>query len=71
MNLLIEFVMISAPITAQLLGSLRETFYADDKNRLAQNACTRVDPLEVCTSRANMEEVNHVFNRRVSKIKAI
>jgi len=55
----------AAPISSELLRSLRETFYADEKNRLAQNACTRTDPLEICTSRTNIEDVNHVFNRRV------
>ncbi|CAL8091222.1 unnamed protein product [Orchesella dallaii] len=57
----------SAQLTSDLLTSLREEFYADEKNRVAQNACTRTDPLEVCTSRNNLEEISHVFNRRIEQ----
>lgn len=35
------------------------------KNRLAQNVCTRIDPFEVCMSRAKLQDLNHVFEHRV------
>ena len=38
-------------LTEEVLAALRNDFYADDKNRLAQNVCSRSDPLEACLQR--------------------
>ena len=51
------------------MEGLREEFYKDDKNRLAQNVVSRSDPLETCMSRICIEETQHVFNNKVDEVK--
>lgn len=46
-------------------SALRDELYKDVKNRLAINACTKIDPLEVCVNRSGLEEVSHVFSHKV------
>lgn len=55
------------------LNTLREEFFTDDKNLLGQNACTRADPMEVCTSRRRLQEgTQHVFEHKVdAEIKPV
>lgn len=57
--------MVYAPLDSDLLNQLRSAFYADPKNELAQNACTRIDPLEICTSRQRVQNSQHVFSYKV------
>lgn len=49
----------------EILGKFRDNFYADKKNLLSLNVCSRNDPLEVCLSRKVLEETLHVFNHKV------
>ena len=42
---------MSHQLTPELLASYKENFYSNNTNRLAQNVCTRSDPLEACLSR--------------------
>lgn len=44
---------------------MRERFYASDRNRLAQNVCSRSDPLEACLNRRCIEERSHVYSHKV------
>ena len=53
------------------MDELREEFYKDDKNRLAQNVVSRSDPLETCMSRICIEETQHVFNNKVDEVKPV
>ena len=53
------------------MDELREEFYKDDKNRLAQNVVSRSDPLETCMSRISIEETQHVFNNKVDEVKPV
>lgn len=49
----------------ETLDKFREDFYANAKNVLAQNVCSRYDPFDVCLSRKTLEETQHVFNHKV------
>ncbi|XP_014673450.1 PREDICTED: bleomycin hydrolase-like isoform X2 [Priapulus caudatus] len=44
---------------------MRESFYSDPKNRLAQNACVKQDFLEVCLDRTVTEKMTHRFNTKI------
>lgn len=57
---------LTAPLSEETIEKLKATFYDDPKNVLAQNACTRVEPLEICTSRCRVQETQHVFSHKVS-----
>lgn len=52
-------------LTEAKLSWLREAFYADDKNRLAQNACVSHDFGELCLARSTVQQVSHYFNTKV------
>lgn len=67
-HLINKLLRLTAALSPEKLQKFRTSFYADAKNILAQNACTRVDPLEVCLSRKHIEETQHVFTHKVSKI---
>ncbi|KAK7604711.1 hypothetical protein V9T40_005897 [Parthenolecanium corni] len=54
-----------APLSEETIEKLKATFYDDPKNVLAQNACTRVEPLEICTSRCRVQETQHVFSHKI------
>ncbi|XP_013184230.2 bleomycin hydrolase isoform X1 [Amyelois transitella] len=57
--------MSSKPLTIDLLGKLRNEYYSDPKNELAQNVCTRFDPFEVAISRKKTDGAFHVYNIKV------
>ncbi|XP_046418084.1 bleomycin hydrolase isoform X1 [Neodiprion fabricii] len=52
-------------LTPDIINELRNKFYENEKNVLAQNVCTKIDPLEACMSRKYIEEAQHVFNHKV------
>lgn len=54
-----------AELTNELLAQLREKFYEDKRNILAQNICTRTHPIEACISRKVLEESQHVFTHKI------
>ncbi|XP_026686444.1 bleomycin hydrolase [Diaphorina citri] len=54
-----------APLTSDLLDKFRSDFYECPKNVVAQNACSRLDVLEVCTSRERLQNVSHNFTHKV------
>jgi len=49
----------------EILQKLRSNFYNDQKNVLAQNVCTRIDPFDVCLSRKHIAETQHAFTHKV------
>ncbi|XP_069671459.1 bleomycin hydrolase isoform X1 [Periplaneta americana] len=57
--------MDASALSPETLQKFRSNFYADPKNILAQNVCTRIDPLDVCLSRKHLEETQHVFTHKV------
>ncbi|CAG9803242.1 unnamed protein product [Chironomus riparius] len=57
--------MSLAPLTKQGLKTLRDGFYKCPKNRLAQNAVTQKDPLEIAMCRPRIEQTSHVFTYKV------
>ena len=59
-------LILTAALSPETVQKFRSNFYADPKNILAQNVCTRVDPLDVCLSRKHLEETQHVFTHKVS-----
>ncbi|XP_059488044.1 bleomycin hydrolase [Neocloeon triangulifer] len=57
---------MATELTLEELTSLKDEFFSDEKNVVAQNACTRADPQEVCVSRQRLQEVSqHVFEHKV------
>ncbi|XP_076640761.1 bleomycin hydrolase isoform X2 [Halictus rubicundus] len=52
-------------LTDELLAQLREKFYEDRRNVLAQNVCTRTHPIEACISRKVLEDSQHVFTHKI------
>ncbi|XP_078042361.1 bleomycin hydrolase isoform X1 [Augochlora pura] len=52
-------------LTNEVLAQLRENFYEDSRNILAQNICTRTHPLEACISRRVLEKSQHVYNHKI------
>lgn len=57
--------MSSKPLSIEKLEKLRNNFYADPKNELAQNVCARFDPFEVAISKRKAERQLHVFNVKI------
>ena len=55
----------SLELTPSVLNKFLDSFNKDPKNNLAQNACTKYDPLEMCLSRKRLEEIQHVFTHKV------
>lgn len=53
------------PLNKELLERWRSEFYACPKNVLAQNACSKLDVLDVCTSRQRLQEISHQFTHKV------
>ena len=43
--------MTTGELTAEITEGFKQDFYSTNQNRLAQNVCTRSDPLEACLSR--------------------
>lgn len=61
-----HFLLAStSAITQEKLDKWRKEFYSEPKNVLAQNVCSRFDPLDVCLSRQQLENTNHVFTYKV------
>ncbi|XP_076231536.1 bleomycin hydrolase isoform X2 [Calliopsis andreniformis] len=58
-------MVASGALTPEVLSQLRAKFYEDSRNVLAQNVCTRINPLEACISRKTMEESQHVFSHKI------
>lgn len=56
---------VTAPISSADLSNWRKAFYSEPKNIVAQNACSRVDPLDVCTSRQRLQCTQHVYSHKV------
>lgn len=54
-----------AELTDQLLAQLREKFYENKRNILAQNICTRTHPVEACISRKVSENSQHVYTHKI------
>lgn len=59
------FGPLTGPLTTEVLNQLRTKFYADDRNVLAQNICTKANPIEACASRKILEESSHVFTHKI------
>uniref|UniRef100_A0A0K8TT30 Bleomycin hydrolase n=1 Tax=Tabanus bromius TaxID=304241 RepID=A0A0K8TT30_TABBR len=55
----------SAALSNDELNEWRKKFFAEPKNVLAQNVCTRIDPFEACLSRQTIEKTVHVFTHKV------
>jgi len=54
-----------AVINDNNISKFRDAFYGDVKNVLAQNACSRVSPTEVSTSRNRVQECHHYYTHKV------
>ena len=77
---------MSHQLTPELLASYKENFYSNNINKLAQNVCTRSDPLEACLTRRcvvrvcplyimysfrSLEENVHVYSHKVEEVKPV
>jgi len=60
-----QFSSLTAALDPEILQKLRNNFYDDPKNVLAQNVCTRIDPFDVCLSRKHIAETQHAFTHKV------
>jgi len=58
-------------ITEDGFSSMRESFMKDPINRVAMHACTKMDPLEVCTTGSGVQAVSHVFTHKVDEGKPV
>lgn len=56
---------MNAALTKEILEKFRTSFNSDPKNILAQNACSRFDPLQICLSRKRLQENEHVFKYKI------
>lgn len=56
-------------LTSSVIEKFLDSFNKDPKNNLAQNACTKYDPLEICLSRKRLEEIHHIFTHKVDEVK--
>lgn len=65
------FLASTSAITQDKLDKWRKEFYSEPKNILAQNVCSRFDPLDVCLSRKQLETTNHIFTYKVMYYKSI
>ncbi|KAL1453681.1 hypothetical protein WDU94_010001 [Cyamophila willieti] len=54
-----------APLTEEVLEKFRSEFFSCPKNVVAQNACSKLDVLDVCTSRQRVQNVSHNFTHKV------
>ncbi|CAG9791283.1 unnamed protein product [Diatraea saccharalis] len=57
--------MTTKPISLETISKLKDDFYGDPKNELAQNVCTRIDPFEAAISRKRTDAALHVYNIKV------
>ncbi|XP_031635773.1 bleomycin hydrolase isoform X2 [Contarinia nasturtii] len=57
--------MNPAPLTDEAFQQWRKDFYKCEKNVLAQNVCSRIDPFEAALSRKVLENTQHVFTYKV------
>ena len=55
----------SSVINPNNVLKFRDAFYSDAKNVLAQNACSRVSPTEVSTSRIRVQETHHYYTHKI------
>lgn len=58
--------IFKAAISTEHFEKFKQTFLSEEKNLLAQNVCSKVDPFEVALSRKRIEETQHIFNTKVS-----
>ncbi|XP_015608755.1 bleomycin hydrolase [Cephus cinctus] len=58
-------MVTSGVLSPEVLRELCSKFYADSRNVLAQNVCTKVDPLDACLSRKTLENTQHAFTHKV------
>ncbi|KAI8441956.1 hypothetical protein MSG28_005628 [Choristoneura fumiferana] len=56
---------VTEPLSLERTTELRNKFFSDPKNELAQNVCTRFDPFEVAISRKRADSSLHVYNIKV------
>jgi len=56
---------MSNELTLETLASYKENFLSSTTTRLAQNVCTRSDPIEACLTRKSLERNVHVYNHKV------
>ena len=52
-------------VSVKILETLKADFTSEKKNLLAQNVCSRHDPLDVCLKRCTSGGNSHVFNCKV------
>ena len=64
-NPAITMVASAGALTSEVISQLRSKFYEDSRNTLAQNVCTRINPLEACISRKVLEKSQHVFTHKI------
>jgi len=57
--------MTTGELTAEIMDGFKQDFFSSDQNRLAQNVCTRSDPLEACLTRRSLETNVHIYNSKV------
>lgn len=59
---------IRGTLTADVLEEFKKQFYSEEKNILARNVCSRMDPLEASQSSDILVEVQPAFNYKVKEI---
>lgn len=64
-NNFVFFSLFAVPLTYDTFNKWRTDFYQCEKNVLAQNVCSRIDPFEAALSRKVLETTQHVFTYKV------
>lgn len=57
--------LFTVPLTHDTFNKWRNDFYKCEKNVLAQNVCSRIDPFEAALSRKVLETTQHVYTYKV------
>lgn len=53
-------------LSEETLNSFHDQFFEDPSNIVAMNVCTFANLLEVCISRAQANELQHVYTHKVT-----
>jgi len=62
---------MSGGLSESLVGQFHQKFESDPRYRVARNACTSQNPLEVCRTREAEQSVSHFFTHKVAELKPV
>ncbi|KAJ8913691.1 hypothetical protein NQ315_007408 [Exocentrus adspersus] len=57
--------MDTGALSETVVDAFKKDFYAQEKNILAQNVCSKGDPFDAAISRRTLEDTQHVFSHKI------